>query len=160
LIVGQLARLGRLAAGAGFALVLLLPPHPSLALSTSTLTLKTQSGPHPFTVEVATTDQERALGLMFRRNLAADAGMLFLYDRPQPLSMWMRNTYLSLDMIFIGADGRVQHIESRTEPFSTALISSEGAVRGVLEVNAGTAETIGLRAGDEVIYPGLGPTQP
>jgi len=145
-----------LAAGVGFALILLLPPPPAAAFSTGTLVLKTGSGPHSFTIEVAMTDQERALGLMFRRNLAADAGMLFLYDRPQPVSMWMKNTFIPLDMIFIGAGGKVHRIESNTEPFSTAVISSEGAVRGVLEVNAGAADAIGLKAGDEVIYPGLG----
>jgi uncharacterized membrane protein (UPF0127 family) len=67
----------------------------------------------------------------------------------------MRNTIIPLDMIFIGADGKVRRIESHTEPFSTQLISSEGAVQGVLEVNAGTAAAIGLKAGDEVVYPGL-----
>ena len=117
--------------------------------------LKTNSGPHNFTIELAITPAERALGLMYRRTLPADAGMLFLYDKPQPLNMWMRNTFISLDMVFIGADGKVHRIESRTEPFSTQLISSEGDVQGVLELNAGTAASIGLRAGDEVVYPGL-----
>jgi uncharacterized membrane protein (UPF0127 family) len=147
--------LGRLAAGTGFALVLLLPQPPALAGGKGTLVLKTESGPHSFAVEVATNDQERALGLMFRRSLAADAGMLFLYDRPQPLAMWMKNTYISLDMVFIGAGGAVHRIESHTEPFSTAIISSDGNVRGVLELNAGAAEAIGLKAGDEIDYPGL-----
>jgi uncharacterized protein len=146
--------LGRFAAGAGFALTLLLPPG-TIAAGNGTLVLKTDSGPHSFTIELATTPGERALGLMYRRALPADAGMLFLYDRPQPLTMWMRNTILSLDMIFISANGNVYRIESHTEPFSTQLISSEGDVQGVLEVNAGTAEAIGLKAGDEVVYPGL-----
>ena len=117
--------------------------------------LKTDSGPHNFTIELAITPAERALGLMYRRALPADAGMLFLYDKPQPLNMWMRNTFISLDMVFIGADGKVHRIESRTEPFSTQIISSEGYVQGVLELNAGTATSIGLKAGDEVVYPGL-----
>jgi uncharacterized membrane protein (UPF0127 family) len=95
------------------------------------------------------------MGLMFRRSLAADAGMLFLYDRAQPVAMWMKNTYIPLDMIFIGADGRVHRIAKRTEPFSTDVISSEGDVQGILEVNAGIADAIGLKPGDEVIYPGL-----
>ena len=117
--------------------------------------LKTDSGPHRFTIELATTPAERALGLMYRRALPADAGMLFLYEKPQPLNMWMRNTFIPLDMVFIGADGKVHRIESRTEPFSTQIISSEGNVQGVLELNAGTAASIGLKAGDEVVYPGL-----
>jgi uncharacterized protein len=146
--------LGRLAAGAGIALTLLLPPG-AIAAGNGILVLKTDSGPHSFEIELATTPGERALGLMYRRSLPADAGMLFLYDQPQALTMWMRNTIIPLDMIFIGANGKVHRIESHTEPFSTQLISSDGAVQGVLEVNAGTAASIGLKAGDEVVYPGL-----
>jgi uncharacterized protein len=146
--------LGRLATGAGFALTLLLPPG-AIAAGNGTVVLKTDSGPHSFAIELANTPGERALGLMYRRALPTDAGMLFIYGQPQPLTMWMRNTIIPLDMIFIGADGKVHRIESHTEPFSTQLISSEGAVQGVLEVNAGTAAAIGLKAGDEVVYPGL-----
>jgi hypothetical protein len=150
----QAERLGRRAAGASVALTLLLSPG-AIAAGNGTLVLKTDSGPHSFTIELATTPAERALGLMYRRALPADAGMLFLYDKPQPLTMWMRNTFIPLDMVFIGVDGKVHRIESRTEPFSTQLISSEGNVQGVLELNAGTAANIGLKAGDEVVYPGL-----
>jgi uncharacterized membrane protein (UPF0127 family) len=150
----QAERLGRLAAGASVALTLLLSPG-AIAAGNGTLVLKTDSGRHSFTIELANTPAERALGLMYRRALPADAGMLFLYDKPQPLTMWMRNTFIPLDMVFIGVDGKVHRIESRTEPFSTQLISSEGAVQGVLELNAGTAANIGLKAGDEVVYPGL-----
>ena len=82
--------------------------------------------------------------------------MLFLYEPPQPAAMWMKNTPLSLDMVFISADGRVHRIESYTEPFSTAVIQSEGEVAAVLELNAGQADKIGLKAGDKVVYPGLG----
>ena len=135
--------------------MLLLPPPGALAFDTGTLTLKTDSGPHSFNIEIANTGGERVLGLMYRRELPADAGMLFLYDPPQPITMWMRNTILSLDMIFIGTDGKVHRIESHTEPFSTEVISSDGAVQGVLEVNAGTAAKIGLKPGDEVVFPGL-----
>jgi uncharacterized membrane protein (UPF0127 family) len=147
--------LGRLATGAGFALILLLPPAGADAAGNGTLVLKTDSGRHSFTVELATTNGERELGLMYRRALPADAGMLFLYDKPQPIAMWMRNTIIPLDMIFIGADRKVHRIESHTEPFSSQVISSEGDVQGVLEVNAGTAEAIGLKAGDDVVYSGL-----
>jgi uncharacterized membrane protein (UPF0127 family) len=150
----HVGRFGRLAAGASVALTLLLSPG-AIAAGNGTLVLKTDSGPHSFTIELATTPAERALGLMYRRTLPADAGMLFLYEKPQPLTMWMRNTFIPLDMVFIGADGKVHRIESRTEPFSTQLISSEGNVQGVLELNAGAAASIGLKAGDEVVYPGL-----
>lgn len=122
------------------------------------MVLKTDSGPHSFTVELAATPQEKALGLMYRRSLPANAGMLFLYDRPQPLTMWMRNTLISLDMVFIGADMRVHRIETHTEPFSTDIISSDGEVKAVLELNAGTAAAIGLKVGDEVDSPQLGRT--
>jgi uncharacterized membrane protein (UPF0127 family) len=146
--------LGRLAAGAGFALMLLLLPPGALAFGRDTLTFRTDSGPHSFNVEIAETNGERALGLMYRRELAEDGGMLFLYDPPQTITMWMRNTFLPLDMIFIGTDGKVYRIESHTQPFSTEIISSEGTVQGVLEVNAGTADKIGLKVGDEVLLPG------
>ncbi len=125
------------------------------AASTGTLVLKTSSGDHNFNIEVATTDQERTLGLMFRRALPENGGMLFLYNPPQPAAMWMRNTLIPLDMVFISADGKVHRIEANTEPFSTALIASEGAVVGVLELNAGEADKIGLKPGDKVVYPGL-----
>ena len=135
--------------------MLLLPPPSAVAAGNGTLVLKTDSGPHSFNIEIASTNGERALGLMYRRELPNNAGMLFLYDPPQPITMWMRNTILSLDMIFIGTDGKVHRIESRTEPFSTDIISSDGTVQGVLEVNAGTAAKIGLKTGDEVAFSGL-----
>jgi uncharacterized membrane protein (UPF0127 family) len=127
--------------------MLLLPPPGAIAAGSGTLVFKTDSGPHSFNIEIATTNGERALGLMYRRELPDDP--------PQPISMWMRNTILPLDMIFIGTDGKVHRIESRTEPFSTEVISSDGTVQGVIEVNAGTAAKIGLKAGDEVVFPGL-----
>ena len=117
--------------------------------------LKTSSGDHNFSVEVATTNQERSLGLMFRRALPENSGMLFLYDQAQPASMWMKNTIIPLDMIFIAAGGKVHRIVSFIEPFSTEAISSEGEVVGVLELNAGQADRIGLKLGDKVLYPGL-----
>jgi uncharacterized protein len=125
------------------------------AAGTGTLVLETATGDHNFNIEVATTDQERALGLMFRRSLPENAGMLFIYDSPQPVTMWMKNTFIPLDMIFISAEGTVHRIESNTEPFSTSIIPSDGDVVGVLELNAGEADKIGLKQGDKVIYPGL-----
>jgi uncharacterized protein len=125
------------------------------AAGTGTLVLKTESGEHSFTIEVASTNQERALGLMFRRSLPENGGMLFLYDRPQPAAMWMKNTLIPLDMVFISADGTVHRIEQNAEPHSTALIPSEGPVVAVLELNGGEAAKIGLKRGDKVLYPGL-----
>lgn len=128
----------------------------AIAAETSTLVLKTETGEYPYTVELATTDIERARGLMFRRVLPETHGMLFVYDQPREIGMWMRNTYIPLDMVFIDARSRVHRIETHTEPFSTTLIPSEGPVAAVLELNAGETEKIGLRPGDEVIHPALG----
>jgi uncharacterized membrane protein (UPF0127 family) len=108
---------------------------------------------HHFTVEFADTDERRALGLMYRTQLAADAGMLFDFKRDQDVAMWMRNTRIPLDMLFITRDGRVANIAQRTVPFSEASIPSAGPVRAVLELNGGTAERLGLKAGDRVIHP-------
>ncbi|MGB3023137.1 MAG: DUF192 domain-containing protein [Methyloceanibacter sp.] len=130
-----------------------MPLASGMAAGTGTVVLETDSGEHRYDVEVATSDGDRALGLMFRRSLPETSGMLFLYDTPQPVGMWMRNTYIPLDMVFISADGLVHRIEVNTEPFSTDLISSGGAVAGVLELNAGQADKIGLKPGDKVIYP-------
>ena len=150
-----MARLARQGA-AGFLALTLLAQSGALAASTGTLVLKTATGDHRFNIEVAETDQKRALGLMFRRSLPENAGMLFIYDRPQPAAMWMRNTLIPLDMVFIAADGTVHRIETHTEPFSTAVIPSDGDVLAVLELNAGQADKIGLKRGDKVVYPGLG----
>ena len=142
---------------ASFGLVsaLLLPAPASAADDTATVLLETDSGAHSFTVKIADDEQERRMGLMFERSLADNAGMLFLYEKPQPIIMWMKNTYLSLDMIFIDAAGKVHRIEERTEPFSTDPIFSDGPVQGILEVKAGTARTIGLKPGDKIVLPDL-----
>lgn len=139
------------------ALAALAPSPEARSANTGTLVLRTESGAHSYAVEVAVTDIEKARGLMFRRSLPEDSGMLFSYDPPQAVTMWMRNTYIPLDMIFIAPDGRVHRIEANTEPFSTDVISSGGKVAAVLELNAGQAEKIGLRPGDRVVYPGLFP---
>ena len=87
---------------------------------------------------------------MFRTRLADNAGMLFFYDTPQEITMWMRNTYIPLDMVFIRADGTVHRIEARTEPLSETIISSRGDVTACLELAGGAAERLGLKPGDRV----------
>jgi uncharacterized membrane protein (UPF0127 family) len=139
----------------GLLALALLAPASGFATGTGTLVLKTATGDHNFNIEVATTQREQALGLMFRRSLPENAGMLFLYDPPQPAAMWMKNTLIPLDMVFIAPDGRVLRIESNAEPLSTTVIPSEGDISAVLELNGGEADKIGLRRGDKVIYPGL-----
>jgi uncharacterized membrane protein (UPF0127 family) len=108
---------------------------------------------HSFQVEVMRTDDQRARGLMFRRYLPADRGMLFDFQRMAPVSMWMQNTYIPLDMLFIRADGTIARIEEHTEPLSTRTIPSGEPVLGVLELNAGTSSQLGIKAGDRVEHP-------
>ena len=117
------------------------------------LTFETATGPHVFMVEVAVTPEEREVGLMYRRSLPADHGMLFDFGRSDEIAMWMQNTYVSLDMAFISADGRVTRIERSAEPLSTRIIPSGGPVKYVVELAAGAADRIGLKPGDRVIHP-------
>ncbi len=121
----------------------------------STLKIETSDGVHSFDIEVAANDAQRARGLMFRNEMAPDAGMLFLYRRDRILTMWMANTYLPLDMLFIGGDGRIVSIARNTIPLSRTTISSRKRARAVLELNAGTARRLGINAGDRVVYDGL-----
>ncbi len=118
-----------------------------------TVILKTAKGSIAIQAEIADTPDKQAIGLMFRRHLDKNAGMLFLYDRDQEVRMWMKNTFLPLDMVFIRADGTVHRIEAHTVPFSQAIISSGGPVRAVLELNAGSAERFQLMPGDKVVHP-------
>jgi uncharacterized membrane protein (UPF0127 family) len=121
-------------------------------------TLVIQSGgkSHSFQVEVMRTDAERAKGLMFRRYMPADRGMLFDFKTPGPAAMWMKDTYLPLDMVFIRANGTIARVEENTEPMSTRTIPSGEAVLGVLELNAGTAARLDIKAGDKVTHPLFG----
>ena len=126
------------------------------AASFQTLEIATKNGVHIFSVEMATTEDEKQRGLMYRRELADGRGMLFDFSPEQQISMWMKNTYISLDMIFIRADGRILRIAENTEPESTRIISSGGLARGVLEVPAGTAQKYGIAPGDRVSHPLFG----
>lgn len=134
----------------------LLLAWPAQAASTETLEIATRTGVRVFTVEIARTDEERRTGLMHRRHLPEGRGMLFDFSSPQEISMWMKNTYISLDMIFIDADGRILRIAEDTEPESTRIISSRGPARAVLEVIAGTARKYGIAPGDRVGHPLFG----
>ncbi|MBP30710.1 DUF192 domain-containing protein [Methylobacterium sp.] len=120
------------------------------AVKSEPLTIITKSGPKRFDVEVMRDDAARARGLMFRRHMAGDHGMLFDFEQEQPVTMWMKNTYLPLDMVFIRADGTISRIAADTEPLSTAIIASGGPVLAVLELNAGTAAKLGIAPGDRI----------
>jgi uncharacterized membrane protein (UPF0127 family) len=124
----------------------------SAGMRQDSLVLETSSGAHTIQIEVAETSRQKALGLMFRTSLPDTHGMLFPYDAPQEVTMWMRNTYIPLDMIFIRQDGTVHRIEAGAEPMSERIISSDGAVTGVLELAAGAAARLGVKPGDKVRY--------
>ncbi len=135
------------------AAAMVLPPVAAArAQQTERLEIVTKKGVHVFDVEMAVTPDQRAKGLMFRKELPDGRGMLFDFDNETPISMWMKNTYISLDMIFIRADGRIARIAENTTPHSEAIISSGSPVRGVLEVIAGTARKYGIAPGDRVAH--------
>jgi uncharacterized protein len=123
---------------------------PALAADEATLEIVSKSGVHAFVVELASNDAERERGLMFRKELPEGRGMLFDFERERPVSFWMHNTYISLDMIFIRDDGRILRIAERTEPMSDRLVPSGGPIRAVLEVIGGTARKLGIAPGDRV----------
>jgi hypothetical protein len=122
--------------------------------SRSTLQIATPDAKlHKIDVWVADNDARRTRGLMFVEHLADDAGMLFIYPQPQPISMWMRNTPLSLDMLFVRADGRVHRVVENTTPMSLDTIASDGTVLAVIELKAGSAARLKIRPGAQVIHP-------
>ena len=117
------------------------------------LEIVTSTGRHAFQIEIANNDATRERGLMDRRYMAADHGMLFEFDREAPVAFWMKNTYIPLDMIFIAPSGVVTHIVANAEPLSERVIPSGGPCVAVLELNGGTAASIGLKVGDKVHHP-------
>ena len=131
-------------------LVVVAPARPA---GQQTVEIATKTGVHAFSVEIADNDAEREKGLMFRKELPEGHGMLFDFQREQEVGFWMQNTYISLDMIFIRGDGRILRVAENTEPLSTRIIPSNGPVRAVLEVIAGTARKYGIAPGDRVASP-------
>jgi uncharacterized membrane protein (UPF0127 family) len=109
-----------------------------------------------FSVEIADTPEERSRGLMHRTDLARDAGMLFLFETPRPVTFWMKDTPLSLDMIFIAPDGRVCGLIENATPFTLDPRPSGCVTRAVLEVHGGTARALGVGVGDAVRHPAFG----
>lgn len=122
-------------------------------LAASEVVVLSGGAKYAFKVEVAVTPAQRRRGLMFRRELAADAGMLFDFPELTPVSFWMKNTLIPLDMLFIDSEGRILNIRERAVPLSLAPVRSAGPVRAVLEVNGGTVSRLGIRPGDRVLHP-------
>jgi uncharacterized membrane protein (UPF0127 family) len=107
---------------------------------------------YKFEVEVVTTPETRAQGLMFRKAMPTNAGMLFIYPGEQAVSFWMKNTLIPLDMLFVKADGSIAHIAHSAVPMDETPIDSGAAVKAVLEINGGTANALGIKEGDKVEY--------
>ncbi len=127
------------------------PPEPSPAgLQQVPLTIRSGDRVHRFTVEVARTPQEQAQGLMHRQSLAPDRGMLFPYAPPQPVSFWMKNTLIPLDIIFIKQDRTIVNIAENTVPLSLDPVPSLEPVVAVLEIAGGRSAELGIKAGDRV----------
>ena len=126
---------------------------PEVFFPRSELTIETARGAtHRFTVELATSSEQHQRGLMFRDTMAQSHGMLFVFDISRPLSFWMRNTRISLDMLFLDAQGRVINIARRTTPMSEAAYRSAGPARAVLEINGGLSDLLGIAPGDRVLH--------
>jgi uncharacterized membrane protein (UPF0127 family) len=116
------------------------------------LTVRSTTGEHRFTVEIAATPEQQARGLMYRRSLADDRGMVFPYDPPQAVGFWMKNTLIPLDILFIRADGRIARIAARTTPQSLDPVPSGEPIATVLEIRGGRAAELGIREGDLVTW--------
>jgi len=115
---------------------------------------------HRFNSWIADDDQRRQRGLMFIKQLRPDDSMLFIYPQPMTVAMWMKNTYVPLDMLFVAADGKVIKVVQNTEPLSLKTIESGGIVLGVVELPAGTAARLKIAPGAQVIHAGLSASQP
>jgi uncharacterized membrane protein (UPF0127 family) len=138
------------AAVLAFGIVFFAAPAPAQTANLQKIEVASKSGTHSFQVEIAANDEQRARGLMYRKDLPEGRGMLFDFKREQDVGFWMKNTYIPLDMIFIRADGTVRRIAANTEPLSERSVPAGGPVRYVLEVIGGTAGKLGIEPGDKV----------
>ena len=150
LFASPAARAGHALAPAGEPPAVLRLAQDEVAFGRGEVVIETRAGARRFTVEIARTTDQRRRGLMYRTELARDGGMLFVFDRPGVVRMWMKDTLIPLDMLFIGENGRIRRIAARTTPLSEKTIASGGPVSAVLELTAGTAERLGIAPGDRV----------
>jgi uncharacterized membrane protein (UPF0127 family) len=137
-------------------IALLLAALPARALEsfgTSELTIQTAAGPQKFAIELALSDAQMEQGLMFRRSLAPNTGMLFDFKSPTNVTMWMKNTVIPLDMLFLDGRGRIIDLHERAVPYSTDVIAARAPSRYVIELNGGTASRLGIKPGDQVTSP-------
>jgi uncharacterized protein len=141
-------RVHRLLRGLAMALCLV-----STAAAAEPIVIHSGGSAYKFEVEVVATPETRAQGLMYRKALAANAGMLFIYPDEKPVSFWMKNTLIPLDMLFLKSDGQIAHIAHNAVPLDETPIDSGAAVKAVLEVKGGTAAALGIKEGDRVEYP-------
>jgi uncharacterized membrane protein (UPF0127 family) len=140
-----------LMAGAGLA-----QTSPEVPFERSSLVVVSGGREIKFDVDLALNDAQRSRGLMFREKLGPYEGMLFDFHQEAPVSFWMKNTLIPLDMVFIAADGTIRHVHPNAVPLSTDTIPSEFPVRGVLEINGGSARLLGIKPGDKVKHPIFG----
>ncbi|HET6536108.1 MAG TPA: DUF192 domain-containing protein [Sphingomicrobium sp.] len=126
--------------------------NPQTGLRQVPLTIRSANGVHKFEVAVAATPREQELGLMFRRSLAPDEGMIFPFDPPQEVAFWMKNTLIPLDMVFIAADGSIARVAT-AKPLDETPVPSTAPIVAVLEIAGGRAGELGIRAGDKVNWP-------
>ena len=153
--LSRLTRVGAASLAAFLALALPLASTLRAQAERKELIVATDEGARTFAVEIADDDRERALGLMYRREMGDGEGMLFDFVIEQPASFWMKNTYLPLDMLFIKADGTIESIAERTTPLSEKSVPSKGPVRFVLEINGGLSDKLGIEPGDKVSGPAM-----
>ncbi len=128
--------------------------HPISGLEIIEVSVESGQMRHVFRTELANTPQSQAKGMMFRTEMGDDEAMLFPSDLPAPRSFWMKNTPLSLDIIFVGVDGRISNIAANAVPYSLDSVLSQGPTIAVLEIRGGLAAELGITAGDRVIWPG------
>ncbi len=125
-------------------------------LPSEPLVIETSAGPVTFQTEIADDDRERGTGMMFRQSMAESEAMLFIWPSPEPVAMWMRNTFVPLDMLFIDKAGSIVHIAREAVPQSLDVISADRDVLAVLEIRGGAAQRLGIAVGDKVKHRAFG----
>lgn len=156
----KVGRLARHMAGAALAGLLLTGAAVAEVCRIDSVTLRGEWGKARFSVEVADDTAERAKGLMHRRSLPLSAGMLFIYERPQPLNFWMRNTLIPLDLLFIDERGVVQKIHHSAKPLDETPIPGGDDLLSVLEINGGLSKRLGITEGSEIRHPAFAGNAP